>query len=565
MTWQESLRELEAVAAEVQLEDVAAIVAHASGAASTQSCTVALLGEWSRGKTTLVNALVRRNLLPVDIRPTTAGIVRVKPSSKEQSIRIRRDGTTERATIENTDIRGIQTTETGGTEDVDQLEVELIAPHLEGLELIDTPGVNDLRETASEIVYALLPHIDLAVFLLDASNGGLSASERAFLEARLLGEFEPPLAFVVSFMDRVEAEDEDERSEVEEEFREQIRGLTQADPVILFGSCSTKGTAADLADELLNAARQMESKSVEKRRLRVLQQARLHVRTTLRAELDAIRESSEETATRMRALTEARTALPASICRFRDHVHEQGMLPLLTMLDRSLELYAYETARDLERRVAMAGDVAAYAKHGLLADLEAANRAWTQRHVPEVYTFLRRHLEFVTRDFKANFGPAFGASGGLRLALPSTEALPELDTDAIGERQQRAELARYVLPGVLSVVGGMIALPIGVAGLYAGLKFASDHRAAEQSALKEELAANARGLAEMDAARMKEALGTAIRTYFDDLDNQLERATAALLSEANARIERTQAVRDAGEANRTERERQLGRALKALA
>src|SRR4029078_4361396 len=68
------------------------------------------------------------------------------------------------------------------------------------LTIVDTPGVNDINEQRADITYGYLPRADAAVFLLDATQI-LTASERQFLEERILRSTRERLLFVVAKAD----------------------------------------------------------------------------------------------------------------------------------------------------------------------------------------------------------------------------------------------------------------------------------------------------------------------------------------------------------------------------
>ena len=69
-----------------------------------------------------------------------------------------------------------------------------------GVTVVDTPGVNDINEQRADITYGYIPRADAAVFLLDA-NQILTASERQFLEERILRSSRDRLVFVVTKAD----------------------------------------------------------------------------------------------------------------------------------------------------------------------------------------------------------------------------------------------------------------------------------------------------------------------------------------------------------------------------
>src|SRR6185295_16441862 len=68
------------------------------------------------------------------------------------------------------------------------------------LTIVDTPGVNDINEQRAEITYGYIPRADAALFLLDATQI-LTASERQFLEERILRSSRDRLIFVIAKID----------------------------------------------------------------------------------------------------------------------------------------------------------------------------------------------------------------------------------------------------------------------------------------------------------------------------------------------------------------------------
>lgn len=142
-----------------------------------------VVGEAKRGKSSLINALVGRSLLPVGVVPLTSvptvlrygrqdrlTVQLVDGSSCEQPLDELRDYVTEAANPGNA--RGIA-----------EVTVELPAPVLaSGLELVDTPGVGSVYEHNTVDANRALDRMDAAILVLSA-DPPMSASERQFLRA----------------------------------------------------------------------------------------------------------------------------------------------------------------------------------------------------------------------------------------------------------------------------------------------------------------------------------------------------------------------------------------------
>jgi GTP-binding protein EngB required for normal cell division len=175
--------------------------------------TVVVLGEFNHGKSTFINALLGAPVLPTGITPTTAALAHVTHGPRATATLVGEDGA--RKTIAGSalgdwlTVDGLagQTGKSGKDgKDGKPLSfhhVELTQPValLENqLTIVDTPGVNDINEQRAEITYGYLPRADAAVFLLDATQI-LTASERQFLEERILRSTRDRLLFVVAKTD----------------------------------------------------------------------------------------------------------------------------------------------------------------------------------------------------------------------------------------------------------------------------------------------------------------------------------------------------------------------------
>lgn len=169
--------------------------------------TITIIGEFNAGKSTLLNALLRQEILPTGIVPTTATI-NVLQHSPEPSITVDYiDGREVFLDYSKESLSGFKATE--GTFD-DVRCIRIGAPDASvGCRIIDTPGVNDVCQTRMDIVYGFIPRSDAVVFVMDVQQA-LKKSEVDFLKDRLLGSSLTKMAYVLNHIDRVSKTEADE-------------------------------------------------------------------------------------------------------------------------------------------------------------------------------------------------------------------------------------------------------------------------------------------------------------------------------------------------------------------
>lgn len=167
---------------------------------------VVVVGEKKRGKSSLINALVDApDLLPVDADVATCVHLAVSHGLQRQARVVDLDAPQGRP-IATDDIAAYAaldpTTQEHRHPDVSYVEVSLPHPLLDGLVLVDTPGVGSLLAGHAEVTLAALDRADAALVVVHAGME-LSASEVAFL-ARVTDRVGRVL-FVLSQIDKYPA------------------------------------------------------------------------------------------------------------------------------------------------------------------------------------------------------------------------------------------------------------------------------------------------------------------------------------------------------------------------
>lgn len=179
---------------------------------------IAVFGRVSSGKSSLLNHIVGRDVLPVGVTPITAVPTRLVRGEKPAAIISFAELPPRSVPMEELAHYASEEGNPGNQKHVIGILVQLPAPRLrEGVVLVDTPGVGSLARSGSAETFAYLPRCDLGVVLLGAASS-LTPDDLDLL--RLLYEAGIPAQVVLSKADLVTPAD---RQKTADYVREHIR------------------------------------------------------------------------------------------------------------------------------------------------------------------------------------------------------------------------------------------------------------------------------------------------------------------------------------------------------
>ncbi len=168
-------------------ESQLASVKSALDAVVNNPVAVLVCGEFKRGKSTFINALIGRRLCPTDtdICTSVASVISYGPKAKAK----RWFGDFGDMRSEVIDIDDLEDYAVGSAEEIDNtifIEIEMPLEALKnGLTIIDTPGVGGLDPRHAAVTNFLIPRADVAVFMTDV-NEPMSSTEMAFYRDHIL-------------------------------------------------------------------------------------------------------------------------------------------------------------------------------------------------------------------------------------------------------------------------------------------------------------------------------------------------------------------------------------------
>ncbi len=189
------------VAGAMQRQDLAARLKLSRNRVARPDTVIAVVGEFKRGKSSLVNGLLGLQICPVDDDIATATVTVLRHGNGPAIAWRNREGTRVREEIDSENLPALLTARGHGTQDgqVDLVEIQLENALLaRGLTLVDTPGVGSLALGTSAATIGYLHVADALLFVTDAS-APVSAAEIEFLRAA--AEICPAVLVVVTKTD----------------------------------------------------------------------------------------------------------------------------------------------------------------------------------------------------------------------------------------------------------------------------------------------------------------------------------------------------------------------------
>jgi GTP-binding protein EngB required for normal cell division len=160
---------------------------------------VALFGRVSSGKSSLLNALLDTDLLPVGVNPITAVPTKLRYGNALKAAVAYGDGRSELVPVEELSRLVTEQGNPGNLRNIVRAIVEVPSPRLKrGILLVDTPGLGSLAKRGAAETLAYLPSCDLALLLID---GGATLNEEDIGTLRLLYEAGIPALILLSKSD----------------------------------------------------------------------------------------------------------------------------------------------------------------------------------------------------------------------------------------------------------------------------------------------------------------------------------------------------------------------------
>lgn len=167
----ELLSRLEQIVADRGLVEFRTTIALILDRAEDKTFEIAVFGRVSSGKSSLLNAILETDVLPVGVTPVTAVPTRITYGEKP-SMRVSfAEGQTRTMDVARLPEFATEQQNQGNAKRVTRITVALPASGLQdGVSFVDTPGLGSLATSGAAETLAYLPKCDLGVVLIDAGS-----------------------------------------------------------------------------------------------------------------------------------------------------------------------------------------------------------------------------------------------------------------------------------------------------------------------------------------------------------------------------------------------------------
>lgn len=210
--------------------------------------SVGIMGEFKRGKSTVINALLEQNIVPADVLPCSATLNYVRWSPEKRAEIHFADGTVKTVPVE--ELSRYVTKITQESKEMAETVDHAVVFHpcslcQNGVQIVDTPGLND-DDRMTAISEKVIPTLDAIIMVL-AVDSPFSKSEAEFVRNKVMTSDLGRIIFVVNKIDHI---DEDDVERVLGDIRIRIESSVLEKTAAVYGkdSAEYKNTKSKLGE-----------------------------------------------------------------------------------------------------------------------------------------------------------------------------------------------------------------------------------------------------------------------------------------------------------------------------
>lgn len=444
---------------------------------------ITVLGEFKRGKSTLINAILGEELLPSNVLPTTATVQAIHTGSTRAMNVHYINGLNEELPLYSSHLKTL--TYDGEIDHASVHHVEIILPNTNlpaHTILVDTPGVGDLNDHQLDVTYSYIPRSDLIVFVIDMT-APLKKSEIQYLIHTVLPLHHGNIIFAANFADRLE---EEEYDEVIEFMRKRLKKITQLSELSLFPVSALDALTGDRTeiDELLEEilakledgrASQAKSELFHNRYQSILRAAEeeLHnLDQILRSNEKELEEGYQQIDLFMQEWEQKKRTVAA-------YTNDRKM-DMQAILKKSIEFFKMEEAERVREEIEAfhGGNFEQYVEKSLPIAIKRRMEHWMNRNTHSIEVMMKKFEKEMVRGLNKSFNSR--SSLVTRMEVLPSHLIERVDLHGEGH-SSNAMLTTGIIGGAAAAafiaMGGFVLLPIlSMAGLPFLNKYLSENK-----------------------------------------------------------------------------------------
>lgn len=213
--------QLEGVCQRLSMEAQADELGKIEGRLKNHVFSVGIMGEFRRGKSTVINALLGQEIVPSDIVPTSATLNYVRWDVDKRAEIHFKDGTSKEVPVEELSKYVTKITKEAEETAANVEDAVVFYPCQfcqNGVQIVDTPGLND-DERMTAIAENVIPTLD-AIVMVVVPDSPFSQSEAEFVRTKVMSSDLGRILFVINKIDTV---DEEDRQRLLDSIKEKIQ------------------------------------------------------------------------------------------------------------------------------------------------------------------------------------------------------------------------------------------------------------------------------------------------------------------------------------------------------
>jgi len=218
-TIREIVSRVDRIAAEFQIASLGRQISACKALQGEEACVdVVVIGQFKSGKSSFLNSLVGRDVLPVGVIPVTTAITRLQYGEEDKAAVVNPDASSLDITL--ADVASYTSEAENPSNQKGIAAVDVFLPSIKryaGLRLIDTPGLGSVFAVHRDISHGILPEIGAAVLAV--------SSDRPLAEGdlSLLREMRRHTPRIVLLLTKVDLIDTEQREQMVDFFRKTLR------------------------------------------------------------------------------------------------------------------------------------------------------------------------------------------------------------------------------------------------------------------------------------------------------------------------------------------------------